>query len=174
MRHKNKESWAMNRRGGKAKLAAGFVGILLAGFLLAGRAQTAPPDASIVQRVANQNPAPLPTGFLGSDYALLKRGQPGSRREAMLAYINPSANRRTARYSLLSWPRRSSFAHIEADEVNRRNAIFGSTDLTIADARMPANGIRPLFRPLLEIQLGAYKLPIFLYVPNPQANRPSW
>jgi hypothetical protein len=83
-------------------------------------------------------------------------------------------DRKTPRYSLLSWPLSSSFAHTEADEVNRRNAIFGSSELTIADARMPANGPGGSFSPLLEIHLGAYKLPVFLYAPNPQANWPRW
>jgi hypothetical protein len=173
-RHKSKERIAMNRPGGKVKLAAGLlVGVLLVGFSLPGRAQTAPPGATIVQRMATQSPAPLPhKGFLDSDYELLIQG--GSGQEVMVAYMSPSANQRTVRYSLLSWARTSLFAQIEADEVNRRNASFGSTELAIADSRMPADVITPHFRPLLEIPLGAYKLPISVYVPNPQANQPSW
>jgi hypothetical protein len=168
-RKKYKERIAMNRPSGSTKLAAGLLGILLAGFSLPGRAQTMPPG-TIVPRMATQNPVPLPhKGFLDSDYGLLSQG--GSVQEETLAYISPSANRKkTVWYSLLFWPRTSLFTQIEAEGVNRRNAIFGSTDLTIADSLIPANGITPHFRPLLEIQLGAYKLPMFLYVPNPQAN----
>jgi hypothetical protein len=73
-------------------------------------------------------------------------------------------DRKTPRFSLLSCPQRSSFS--DADKVNGKNAIFGSTELTIADLRMPANGVSPHFRPLLEIHLGAYELPISLYTPN--------
>jgi hypothetical protein len=40
------------------------------------------------------------------------------------------------------------------------------------DLRMPVDGVSAHFRPLLEIHLGAYELPIFLYVPNPQTNWP--
>ncbi len=83
-------------------------------------------------------------------------------------------DRKTPRYSLLSWPRSSSSAHTKADEVNRRNSIFGCSELTIADARMPATGPGADFRPLLEIHLGAYKLPVFVYAPNPQVNWPRW
>lgn len=61
--------------------------------LLSGCAQTAAPEPNIVQRVEGQQPAPPPpSGFLGSDYSLLKAGAPGSGQQAMLAYINPSAN----------------------------------------------------------------------------------
>jgi len=84
-------------------------------------------------------------------------------------------DRRTPRFSILSCPQRSSFAHIDADKVDGRNAIFGSsTELTIADLRMPADGISAHFRPLLEIHLGAYKLPIFLDTANPQTNWPRF
>jgi len=61
--------------------------------LLNGCSQSAQPQPNIIQRVAGESVAPPPpSGFLGSDYALLKPGAPGSGQEAMLAYINPSAN----------------------------------------------------------------------------------
>ena len=81
-------------------------------------------------------------------------------------------DRKTPRFILLSWPQRSSFTLTEADEANR-NAIFASNELAITDVRMPVDGIRAHFRPLLEISLGAYKLPISLYVPNSQTNWPG-
>jgi hypothetical protein len=78
------------------------------------------------------------------------------------------------RYTLLSWPRNSSFAYAEAAEVSRRKAISGSSALSIADAQMAANGPGGNIRPLLEIHLGVYKLPVFLYAPNPEASWPRW
>ena len=73
----------------------------------------------------------------------------------------------------LSCPQRSSFANTDANKVDGRNEIFGfSTKLTSADLRMPADGISEHFRPLLEIRLGAHKLPIFLYAPDPRTNWP--
>jgi hypothetical protein len=160
----------VNRPGGNAKLAAGLVGVMLAEFLPVGGAQAAPPNAIIARGVANQNPVPPPSNV--SDYGLLN--QAGSGQATMLSYINPSVNRKTPRYSLVAWPRTSLFAQIESDEINRSNAISGSTTLAISDVRLLADGITPHFSPLLEIQLGAYKLPLFLYVPNPQADQPSW
>jgi len=60
------------------KLATGLVSVLLAGWLLAGCAQTAAPAPNIVQRVEGEKPAaPPPLGFLGSDYSLLQRGASG-------------------------------------------------------------------------------------------------
>lgn len=163
----------MNRPCINTKLAAGLIGILLAGFSLPAQAQTVPSDATVVQRMATQNPAPLPhRGFFGSDYGLLNQGRSGQ--ELTLTYLNSGKNRKTAPYSLLSSPRMSLFVQIEADQVNRRNAIFGSTTWPIANERMQDDGITPHFRPLLEIPLGANKLPLFLYVPNPQANLLSW
>jgi hypothetical protein len=46
--------------------------------------------------------------------------------------------------------------------------------MTIPDKRTPADGLGTQFRPLLEIHLGAYKLPLFLDAPNAQADWPSW
>jgi hypothetical protein len=162
----------MNRPGRNAKLAAALVGILLVGFSLPGRVQSAPPD-KIVQPMAAKNRAPRPeNGFLGSDYGLVSQGRSGQ--ETMLLYVNPNTNRKTVRHSLLSWPRTSLFAVIEADEVSRRNAISGSTDLTKADPLMRADEKTEHLRPLLEIPLGVYKLPVFLYVPDRQVDQPSW
>jgi hypothetical protein len=72
--------------------AKGFLFVLM-GLLLAACSQTAAPGPSIVQRAEGETPAaPPPTGFLGSDYSLLKPGAPGSGQEAMLAYTNTAAN----------------------------------------------------------------------------------
>jgi hypothetical protein len=72
--------------------AKGFLFVLM-GLLLAACSQTAAPGPSIVQRATGETPAaPPPTGFLGSDYSLLKAGAPGSGQEAMLAYTNTAAN----------------------------------------------------------------------------------
>jgi Protein of unknown function (DUF3313) len=61
--------------------------------LLVGCSQTAAPAPDVVQRVEGETPAPPPpSGFLGSDYSLLKPGTPGAGQQAMLAYINPNAN----------------------------------------------------------------------------------
>ena len=90
------------------------------------------------------------------------------------SHFTTAPDREPPRYTLLSWPRNSSFAHAEAAKVSRREAISGSSELTIADAQMAANGPGRNIRPLLEIHLGAYKLPVFLYAPNPEASWPRW
>jgi hypothetical protein len=83
----------MNHRSRNMKLATGLASGLLAGWLLAGCAQTAAPAPNIVQRVEGEKPAaPPPSGFLGSDYSLLQPGAPGSGQQAMLAYTNTSVN----------------------------------------------------------------------------------
>lgn len=75
------------------KLAGGFLSVLLAGFLIAGCSQTAAPAPNIIQRAEGETPAPPPpSGFLGNDYSLLTPPAEGSDQEAMLRYINPSAN----------------------------------------------------------------------------------
>lgn len=69
-----------------------FAAFMLAAFVV-GCSQTAAPGPNIAQRVEGEKPAvPPPSGFLGSDYSLLQPGAPGSGQEAMLAYINSSAN----------------------------------------------------------------------------------
>jgi Protein of unknown function (DUF3313) len=76
------------------KLAAGLLSVLLAGgFLIAGCSQTAAPAPNVIQRAEGETVAPpAPTGFLGNDYSLLTPPAEGSDQEAMLRYVNPSAN----------------------------------------------------------------------------------
>jgi Protein of unknown function (DUF3313) len=84
------------------KLAAGFLSVALAASILGGCAQTAAPQPNVVERAENETPpAPPPSGFLGSDYALLKPAgggatQPsivgGQPQEAALAYVAPGVN----------------------------------------------------------------------------------
>ena len=76
-----------------SKLLTGSLLALLSGVLLIGCSETGAPQPNIIQRVEGDKPtAPPPTGFLGSDYSLLKPGAPGSGQEAMLAYTNMNAN----------------------------------------------------------------------------------
>jgi len=75
------------------KSTIGLLSVLVAGLLLAGCAQTAAPEPSIIQRATGETAAPPPpTGFLGSDYSLLTPPAEGSDQAAMLRYVNPSAN----------------------------------------------------------------------------------
>jgi hypothetical protein len=61
--------------------------------LIAGCSQTGAPQPNIVQRVeGEQATPPPPSGFLGSDYDLLKPPAEGSGQKAMLVYTNPSVN----------------------------------------------------------------------------------
>ena len=70
-----------------------FLSVALLGSMLTGCSPTAAPGPSVIQRVEGEKPAAPPsTGFLGSDYSLLRTGAPGSGQEAMLAYTNPAAN----------------------------------------------------------------------------------
>jgi hypothetical protein len=63
--------------------------LLLVSGLLSGCAATTEQGPSVVQRIEGTKPAPPgPTGFLGSDYALLKPGKEG---QVALVYINPDA-----------------------------------------------------------------------------------
>jgi hypothetical protein len=69
------------------------VAAIMLAVLVAGCSQTAAPSPNIVEHAKGETPAvPPPSGFLGSDYSLLQPGAPGSGQEAMLAYINSSAN----------------------------------------------------------------------------------
>jgi hypothetical protein len=79
-----------------------------------------------------------------------------------------------SRYSLLSWQPGNSVGRSGIEKVNRRDATFGSSAMTITDGRTPGDGLETQFRPLIEIHVGAYKLPIFLDAPNPQADWPRW
>jgi hypothetical protein len=83
----------MNQQSRALKLATGLLSAVLAGWILAGCAQTGAPGPSLVQRVEGEKPAPPPpTGFLGKDYSLLTAGAPGSGQEAMLAYTDTGGN----------------------------------------------------------------------------------
>ncbi|HVN90392.1 MAG TPA: DUF3313 domain-containing protein [Candidatus Binataceae bacterium] len=76
-----------------AKLLTGLLSATLAGWLLMGCSQTTAPAPNIVQRVEGETPAPPPpSGFLGSDYALLKPPAEGSDQKAMLVYTDASAS----------------------------------------------------------------------------------
>jgi len=66
---------------------------VLAGYLLAGCAQTTGTSPNVVQRVEGTTPAPPPpSGFLGSDYSLLQPASANPGQKAALAYTNPNAN----------------------------------------------------------------------------------
>jgi Protein of unknown function (DUF3313) len=66
--------------------------VLLA-VLISSCSQTAAPQPNIIQRVeGEQATPPPPSGFLGSDYTLLKPPAEGSGQTAMLVYTNPSVN----------------------------------------------------------------------------------
>jgi hypothetical protein len=83
----------MHRKSRNIKSAAGLLSVLLGGLLLAGCAQTAAPEPNIIQRATGETAAPPPpTGFLGNDYSLLTPPAAGSDQQAMLRYVNPSAN----------------------------------------------------------------------------------
>src|SRR5882724_5848629 len=78
---------AMESRQPKQLLMMMTAGLLTAG-LLAGCAGTVEQGPSVVQRIEGTKPAlPGATGFLGSDYALLKPGKEG---QVALVYFNPT------------------------------------------------------------------------------------
>jgi len=61
--------------------------------LVVGCAQTVAPGPNIIQRAQGETPAPPPpTGFLGNDYSLMTPPAAGTDQQAMLRYVNPSAN----------------------------------------------------------------------------------
>jgi hypothetical protein len=73
------------------KLATGMLSVALTGWLLAGCSQTAAPQPNIIQRVQGETVAPpAPSGFLGSDYALLTQPGEGTDQKAMLRYVAPN------------------------------------------------------------------------------------
>jgi hypothetical protein len=83
----------MDFKGTNMKLTAGLFWVMLAGLILAGCSQTAAPAPNIIQRVEGEKPAPPPpSGFLGSDYALLTPPAEGTDQKAMLRYVNPNVN----------------------------------------------------------------------------------
>jgi hypothetical protein len=81
-------------------------------------------------------------------------------------------DQKTPPFGILSCPQGSQCSPTDTGKVNGGNAISGATDLSVADLRMPVDGVTAHFRPLLEIHLGAHELPIFLYSPDPQNNWP--
>jgi hypothetical protein len=82
----------MIQRNKISKLAVGLAAVLL-GSMLTACSQTAAPEPNIIQRAEGEKPAaPAPSGFLGSDFALLKPGAEGSGQQAMLAYTDMTAN----------------------------------------------------------------------------------
>ena len=83
----------MFHRSKVAQVLTGLVTAPMLAALLAGCSQTAAPEPNIIQRAEGEKPAPpAPSGFLGSDYALLKPGAQGSGQQALLAYTNMTAN----------------------------------------------------------------------------------
>ncbi len=75
------------------QLMTGLIAASMLAALLAGCSQTAAPEPNAIQRAQGETvAAPPPSGFLGSDYALLKPGAQGSGQQALLAYTNMTAN----------------------------------------------------------------------------------
>ncbi len=101
-RTKGTKRWNFNRPDGISKLAAGLLSVVLAATFLPGCSQTAGPQPNIVERAQDESAVtPPPSGFLGSDYALLKpaSGDPnqpsvvgGQPQQAALAYVAPGVN----------------------------------------------------------------------------------
>lgn len=76
-----------------SKVLAGAAAAALLASLLAGCSQTAAPEPTIIQRAQGETvAAPASTGFLGSDYSLLKPPAEGSGQKAMLVYTDMNAN----------------------------------------------------------------------------------
>jgi Protein of unknown function (DUF3313) len=93
MNHLSKTEERKMRLTARIKEPLSAVAAIMLAVLVAGCSQTAAPSPNIVERAKGETPAvPPPSGFLGSDYSLLQPGAPGSGQEAMLAYINSSAN----------------------------------------------------------------------------------
>src|SRR5580658_4255260 len=83
----------MNRDCRNSRLLTGLSAAMIAALLLSGCAQTVAPEPNIIQRASGETPAPPPpSGFLGNDYSLLTPPTAGSDQQAMLRYVNPSAN----------------------------------------------------------------------------------
>jgi hypothetical protein len=83
----------MRQEGKQTKIVTGLLAVLLAGLILPGCAQTVAPGPNIIQRAQGETPAPPPpTGFLGNDYSLMTPPAAGSDQQAMLRYVNPTAN----------------------------------------------------------------------------------
>jgi hypothetical protein len=118
------------------------------------------PEVAVGTTTNRPRIAPGPSAGQGLEASISSRSYELTSDSVSTSYPATAPDRKTRRYSLLSWPRSSSLAHTEADEVNRRSAIFGSSELTIADTRTPASGPRENFNPLLEIHLVVFKLPV--------------
>jgi hypothetical protein len=74
------------------RLVSAFAAMMFAA-LVVGCAQTVAPGPNIIQRAQGETPAPPPpTGFLGNDYSLMTPPAAGTDQQAMLRYVNPSAN----------------------------------------------------------------------------------
>ncbi len=83
----------MNHKKKNMKLPISLLLFMLAGWLLAGCAQTVTPSPNIFQRAQGKTPArPPPSGFLGNDYSLLTPPAKGSEQQAMLRYTNANIN----------------------------------------------------------------------------------
>jgi hypothetical protein len=82
----------MNYRNTVSKFSLAIV-LALVAVGVSACSQTAAPEPSIIQRAQGEKPAlPPPSGFLGSDYSLMQPAGEGSDQQAMLRYLNPSAN----------------------------------------------------------------------------------
>ena len=76
-----------------SRLLTGLVSTTLLGVLLMSCSQTAAPEPTIIQRAQGETVAPPPpSGFLGSDYSLMKPPAEGSGQKAMLVYTDMNAN----------------------------------------------------------------------------------
>jgi hypothetical protein len=74
-------------------LIGGFACAAALALFVAGCSETGAPQPNLIQRVeGEQATPPPPSGFLGSDYDLLKAPAEGSGQTAMLVYTNPSVN----------------------------------------------------------------------------------
>jgi len=76
--------------------------------------------------------------------------------------------KRMPRYGFLSWTDLRSFARTPTYQVDGDHTVLHSGTLPEADARMSVDQAKTQFRPLAEIRMGSYNLPIVLSVPNSQ------
>ena len=95
----------MKHKSSYIALATGLASSMLAGWLLVACSETTGAAPNAIQRAQGEAPAPPPpSGFLGSDYALLQPpagnqycvqtvlGQPCTAQKAALAYTNPNVS----------------------------------------------------------------------------------
>ena len=76
--------------------------------------------------------------------------------------------KRVPRYGFLSWTDLRSFARTPTYQVDGDHTVLHSGTLLEADARMSVDQAKTQFRPLAEIHVGSYYLPIVLSVPDSQ------